>query len=86
MSVPHANCAVISEDPREVVDRTCSIPGTRRIASSSGRVTVGIMRAAGSAPASAMTLTMGNVTEGKIAAGRPRAVEMPAITSTASSA
>ena len=47
MSVPQANRAVISEDPRDVMDRTRRTPGTRTMASSSGRVTVGIMRAAG---------------------------------------
>ncbi len=70
MSVPQPNCAVISVDPRDVSERTRITPGTRRIASSSGRVTVGIMRAAGSSPASAITFTSGNVTEGKIADGR----------------
>ena len=55
--------------PREVVERTSWIPGTRRIASSRTRVTVGIMCAAGSSPASAMSLTIGNVTDGKIAEG-----------------
>ncbi len=39
------------------------------MASSRGRVTVGIMRAAGSSPASAMTLTIGKVTDGKIEDG-----------------
>ncbi len=29
MSVPHANCAEISLEPREVVDRTRRTPGTR---------------------------------------------------------
>jgi hypothetical protein len=86
MSVPHSNSAVSSEDPRDVVERTERMPGTRSSASSSGRVTVGIMRAAGSSPTSAMTLTMGKVTDGKIAAGSPRAVYTPAATRTASSA
>ena len=43
MSVFHVNSAVISDDPREVIERTMMIPGTRRIASSSTRVTVGII-------------------------------------------
>ncbi len=70
MSVPQAKRAVISVEPREVRERTVRIPGTRETASSSGRVTVGIMRAAGSSPTSAITLTSGKVTEGKIDEGR----------------
>ena len=53
------------------------------MASSRGRVTVGIIRAAGSSPTSAMTLTIGNVTEGKIAAGERSAATTPAPASTA---
>ncbi len=70
MSAPQANWAEISVEPRDVVERTRRTPGTRRIASSSGRVTDGIMRAAGSSPESAITFTIGNVTGGKIDAGR----------------
>ena len=78
MSVPHENSAPISTEPRDVVEITRSIPGTRRIASSSGRVTAGIIWAAGSSPPSAMTLTRGNVTVGKIEEGRRVAVQTPA--------
>ena len=42
MSVPQPNCAVSSAEPREVIERTSWTPGTRKMASSSGRVTVGI--------------------------------------------
>ncbi len=69
MSVPQVNCAESSADPREVVERTSSMPGTRSNASSSGRVTVGITCMAGSSPTSAITLTSGKVTEGKIEDG-----------------
>ena len=85
MSVPQANSALISEEPREVVDTTRWIPGTRSTACSSGRVTVGIMRAAGSSPTSAITLTMGKVTAGKIAEGWRRAAKTPPATRAASS-
>src|SRR6202162_5149960 len=78
MSVPQAKFAVISVEPREVVDSTRPTPGTRRIASSRGRVTVGIIHAAGSSPASAMTLIRGNVTEGKIEDGSRIAIITPA--------
>ena len=50
MSVPHSKFAESSVDPREVVERTSRIPGSGSSACSSGRVTLGIMRAAGSWP------------------------------------
>src|SRR5580765_4429308 len=78
MSVPHENSAPISTEPRAVVEVTRSIPGTRRMASSSERVTAGIIRAAGSSPAAAITLTRGNVTAGKIEEGTRVAFQAPA--------
>ncbi len=78
MSVPQENSAPISTEPRVVVDVTRSIPGTRRTASSSGRVTAGIIWPAGSSAASAMTLMRGNVTDGKIEDGSRVPVHTPA--------
>ena len=85
MSVPQENSAEISVEPREVMERTSSMPGTRRMASSSGRVTVGIIWAAGSSPESAMTFTMGKVTGGKIDEGSRLTSKTPAVTSTRAS-
>ncbi len=83
MSVPHVNSALISVDPREVADSTRRTPGTRRTASSRGRVDSGIIRAAGSSPTSVMTLTIGNVTAGKIDAGDRNASKTPPVPRTA---
>ena len=78
MSVPQENSAPISTEPRVVVERTRTIPGTRRIASSSGRVTAGIICAEGSSAPSAITFTRGNVTVGKIEEGSRVADQTPA--------
>src|SRR4051794_22150516 len=83
MSVDQENSAPSSTEPRVVVDTTRWTPGTRRIASSSGRVTAGTICAAGSSAASAMTLTRGNVTAGKMAEGRRVPLRTPAAQSTA---
>lgn len=85
MLVPQANCAEISLDPREVTERTSCIPGTRRIASSRGRVAVGIIVAAGSLPTLAITLTSGKVTSGKMDDGSPSTRYTPAAASSTTS-
>jgi hypothetical protein len=60
MSVPGANCAEISAEPRRVRERTRRMPGTSIAASSRGRVTVSAIGCGGSVPPCTRTRMRGN--------------------------
>ena len=60
---------LISVEPRLVTERTFVIPGTRRMASSSGRVTVTICTSTGAMPLSTRMTMRGKLVSGKIAIG-----------------
>ena len=83
MSVFHSQSRLISHEPRLVVERISLTPGTRRIDSSSGRVTERIISSPGRSPLSAITVMRGNVTSGRSPAGRPRPAASPSTISTA---
>ncbi len=60
MLVAASNRQEISAAPRKVFERTRRMPGTSRIACSSGRVTVSIIERAGRMPLCATTTMRGN--------------------------
>src|SRR5450432_3695193 len=69
MSIFQLKYRSISADPRLVVDRTSSSPGTLFTASSIGRVTVTIIWSIGITPLSAAISTRGKFVVGKTATG-----------------
>ena len=78
ISNPQLKLMEISAEPRLVVERTSVTPGTRRTASSTGRVTSISICGAGWSPASSETTTRGKSTVGNNDTGNWRAAIIPA--------